>query len=78
MNPPDSDCKSYGDQFLRLTVAAGCSDGRSSRSETVPQNAFALLPPDLAKLVAVWPSLPPSIRAAIHAMVDAFDTVEKK
>ncbi|MGL4464409.1 MAG: hypothetical protein ACRDD1_21125 [Planctomycetia bacterium] len=38
----------------------------------------SVVPADLSHVVAVWPSLPPSIRAAIHAMVDAFDKVEKR
>ncbi len=50
-------------QQLTLTAADGCSAGCSYRQ------GEGGMPPDLARLVAAWPSLPEPIRAAIRALI---------
>ena len=49
----------------------------SKKSKTTPNQAFldpAELPPDLMKIVTLWPELPIHIKAAIKALVQTHST----
>ncbi|MFO0842099.1 MAG: hypothetical protein U0797_06810 [Gemmataceae bacterium] len=48
------------------TATARCSAGRSDR-----QDEGGTADPDLAALVAAWPTLPDPVRAAVKALVGA-------
>lgn len=55
----------------RVSESGGSNSGNEEAGEGVPTPPVKPTDPDLAAVVAVWPDLPPALRAGIVAMVKA-------
>jgi hypothetical protein len=61
----------FPDNDLRKMPRTGGAKSGAAGSGTGPHGAAAEAgDPDLARVVAAWPGLPPEVRAAVLALVD--------